>query len=294
VPAINVGFVGLGSMGRAMAASLLRAGHRVQVWNRTPEPVRALVDQGAVAAPDLETVFTNDVVISMLSDDSAVESRLLDPRLLSGARASVHVNMATVSIQLARRAAALHAEHGIGYLAAPVSGRAEVAAAGGLNILVSGDKSLIDRVQPLFDAMGRRTWRIGNEPHQANAAKITVNFQLACAIESIAEGCALAEANGIAPADLVEILANTLFPGAAYSGYGDMIARQRYEPAGFRLALGLKDVNLALAAGGDAHVPLPFGGVLRDAFLDAIAHGDGDRDWAAVATVARRRAGLPV
>lgn len=288
----TVGFVGLGAMGSAMAATLLGAGHRVQVWNRSPEPAEALVARGARPAADLDAVYANEVVISMLADDRAVESLLLDPALLARAAATVHVNMATVSVPLARRAAELHARHGVGYLSAPVLGRSEVAAAGKLNILAGGDPALIDRVQPLFDAMGQRTWRLGDQPHHANTVKIAGNFLIASAIESLAEASALAEASGVQPAHLVEVMASSLFPGPVYGGYGGMIAERRYEPAGFRLALGLKDVNLALAAGADAQVPLPVAGVLRDAFIDALAHGDADRDWSAVAEAARRRAGL--
>ncbi|GAA2253469.1 MULTISPECIES: NAD(P)-dependent oxidoreductase [Kitasatospora] len=290
--ALTVGFVGLGSMGRGMAANLVRSGFSVQVWNRSPGPVKALVEQGARPAADLAGIFGNDIVVSMLADDRAVESNLHDPGLLEGARARLHINMATISLPLARRAAELHAEHKIGYLAAPVLGRAEVAEAGKLNILAAGPDELLEQAEPLFAAMGQRTWRLGSEPHQANAAKISANFLLACAIESLAEATSLAEASGVKPADLVELLTNTLFPGPAYTGYGSMISERRYEPAGFRLVLGMKDVNLALEAGGEQHVPLPFGGVLRDAFLDAVAHGDADRDWSAVAEVARRRAGL--
>lgn len=291
--AMTVGFVGLGAMGRAMAANLVRAGHTVQVWNRSPEPVTALVDLGATAASGLPGVFANDVVISMLADDSAVDTLLLDPGLLAQARTTVHVNMATVSVALARRAADLHAQHGIGYLAAPVLGRAEVAAAGKLNILAAGESTLLDHVEPLFAAMGQRTWRQGDQPHQANTVKIAANYLIACAIESLAEASALAEATGVRPAELIDVLTHSIFPGPVYTGYGAMVAERRYDPAGFRLALGLKDVNLALTAGADAHVPLPFGSALRDVFLDAIAHGDTDRDWAAIADVARRRAALP-
>ncbi|WP_204072500.1 NAD(P)-dependent oxidoreductase [Planotetraspora phitsanulokensis] len=290
--AMNVGFVGLGAMGRGMAANLVRAGHAVQVWNRSPGPVAELVALGASEADGLETVFANDVVISILSDDAAVESVLLDPRLLEGAAATVHVNMATVSVELADRAAALHAEHGVGYLSAPVMGRSEVAAAGKLNIVAAGDGALIDHVEPLFAAMGQRTWRMGDTPHQANLVKIAGNFLIACAIESVAEACALAESRGIRSTGLVDLLTNTIFPGVIYSGYGSMVAERRYEPAGFRLSLGLKDVSLALSAGAGSNVPLPFGSVLRDSFVDAIAHGDADLDWAAVAEVIRRRAGL--
>ncbi|MEU8921263.1 NAD(P)-dependent oxidoreductase [Kitasatospora sp. NPDC048545] len=289
----TVGFVGLGAMGRGMAGSLLRAGHAVRVWNRSPGPVAALAAEGAQAADSLADVFAADTVVSMLADDDAVERLLLDPALLDGAAATLHVNMATVSLALAERAEALHAEHGIGYVAAPVLGRPPVAAEGRLNILTAGAADLLTRAEPLFAAMGERTWHFGESPRQANTAKISVNFLLACAIESMAEACSLADANGVRPTDLIEMLTGTLFPGPVYSGYGAMVAERRYEPAGFRLPLGLKDVGLALEAGAARHVPLPFGSILRDAFLDALAHGDGDKDWAAVAAVARRRAGLP-
>ncbi|MFJ2862678.1 NAD(P)-dependent oxidoreductase [Kitasatospora sp. NPDC087314] len=289
----TVGFVGLGAMGQGMAGSLLRAGHTVRVWNRSPEPVAVMAAQGAEAAGTLAEVFAADTVVSMLANDEAVERLLLDPALLSGAAATLHVNMASVSVGLAERAEAVYAEHGIGYLAAPVLGRPPVAAAGRLNILAAGAPELLARAEPLFAAMGERTWHFGASPRQANTAKISTNFLLACAIESMAEACSLAEAHGVRPTDLVEMLAGTLFPGPVYSGYGAMVAERRYEPAGFRLPLGLKDVGLALEAGAARNVPLPFGGILRDAFLDALAHGDADKDWAAVAAVARRRAGLP-
>jgi 3-hydroxyisobutyrate dehydrogenase-like beta-hydroxyacid dehydrogenase len=291
--AMQVGFVGLGTMGRGMAANLVRAGHAVQVWNRSPGPVEELVAEGATAAPDLAAVFANDVVLSMLADDAVVEALLLDEGLLAGAAASVHVNMATVSVELAQRAAELHARHGIGYVAAPVLGRGEVAAAGKLNIIAAGAPELLDRLEPLFSAMGQHTWRQGDQPHLANTAKIAANYLIACAIESLSEACALVEAGGGQPTGFVELLANSIFPGPVYAGYGSMVAEQRYEPAGFKLPLGFKDVRLALAVGQDRNVPLPIGGVLRDAFLDALAHGDGERDWAAIAAVTRRRAGLP-
>ncbi|WP_433722250.1 NAD(P)-dependent oxidoreductase [Nocardia sp. CA-129566] len=290
---MTVGFIGLGAMGQGMAASLLRAGHRLLVWNRSPEPVAALVAQGADAAGRLADVFAAEAVVSMLADDRAVEQLLLDPTLLAGAKAAVHLNMATVSIALAERAETMHTEHSMGYVAAPVLGRPQVAAAGELNILAAGAETALAKAAPLLSAMGRRTWHFGTRASHANAAKISVNFLIACAIESMAEACSLAESHGVRPTDLVEMLSGTLFPGPIYSGYGAMVAERRYEPAGFRLPLGLKDVDLALTAGAAANVPLPFGSVLRDAFLDALAHGDGDKDWVAVAAVARRRAGLP-
>ena len=289
---MDVGFIGLGAMGREMARQLVEAGHRVQVWNRSPQPAAALVALGARPAESVAQVFANQVVVSMLADDAAVETLLLDGELLASAEAEVHVNMATVSPALAHRAAELHARHGVGYLAAPVLGRTDVAAAGNLNILAAGDSSLIDRVTPLFEAMGRTTWRVGEQPHLANVAKVSANFLLASAVEALAQATTLAEASGLPPADLLAILTGTVFPGPVYAGYGAMIAEQRYEPAAFRLALGLKDVNLALDAGAEARVPLPFASLLRDALLESVAHGDGDLDLAALGENSRRRAGL--
>ncbi|MCX4745461.1 NAD(P)-dependent oxidoreductase [Kitasatospora sp. NBC_01287] len=287
---MNVGFIGLGAMGREMAAQLLKAGHRVRVWNRSPEPVAALVELGAEAAATPAAALSGEVLISMLADDAAVADLLLDEVLLASAAVAVHVNMATVSPELARRAAELHQRHGIGYVAAPVLGRTDVAAAGNLNILAAGEAALLDRVAPLFEAIGRHTYRLGERPELANVAKISANFLLVSAVEALAEATALAEANGLAAADLLEVLTGTVFPGPVYAGYGSMIAERRYDPA-FRLALGLKDVNLALDAGTAAHVPLPIASVLRDALLDGIAHGEGELDLAALGETARRRAG---
>ncbi|MGW4379575.1 NAD(P)-dependent oxidoreductase [Kitasatospora sp. NPDC004531] len=289
---MDVGFVGLGAMGRAMARQLLNAGHTVRVWNRSPEPVAELVADGATAAETLAEAFGAEVAISMLADDQVVERLLLTEELLSSARAAVHVNMATVSPGLARRAANLHAQHGLGYIAAPVLGRVDVAAAGNLNILASGPAAELDWVAPLFDAMGRHTWHLGEDPAAANVAKVSANFLLVSAIEAFSEAAVLAEANGLAPAALLDVLTNSLFPGPVYSGYGAMITEQSFDPAGFRLALGLKDVNLALDTAAAANVALPLASLLRDSLLQAIAHGHGDSDLAAISTTSRSRAAL--
>ncbi|MEY9876362.1 3-hydroxyisobutyrate dehydrogenase-like beta-hydroxyacid dehydrogenase [Streptacidiphilus sp. MAP12-33] len=291
-PAPTVGFVGLGAMGRAMAGRLLRSGHAVRVWNRSPEPVAELVAQGAERAADLAAALRCDVVVSMLADDRAV-NLLLDPGLLAGARPGlVHVNMATVSVELAQRATAVHTHHGLGYVAAPVLGRPPVAEAGQLTVLAAGAPELLDRVEPLLTVLGRRVWRLGDEPYLASAHKLAANYLIACAIGAMAEAAALVDAVGGEPADLIGVVTDSVLPGPVHTGYGTMIAERRYEPAGFRAVLGLKDVNLALTAGAEANVPLPLGGVLRDALLDAVAHGEGDHDWAVLAEVARRRAAL--
>ncbi|MFL5574778.1 MAG: NAD(P)-dependent oxidoreductase [Gemmatimonadaceae bacterium] len=290
---MDVGFIGLGAMGRAMAANLIRAGHTVRVWNRSRGPVDELARQGARPAAAPREAFAGDAVISMLADDDAVRSVIVDGRLVEDApRGLVHANMATISVALAKELAELHRKHGLGYVAAPVFGRPDAAAAAKLTVVAAGDGTAIDRVQPLLDAIGQKTWRVATEPYRANVVKLAGNFMIASAIEAMGEAVALAEGNGVEGRVLLDVLTNSLFSAPVYRNYGALIADRRYEPAGFKLALGLKDVRLALAAGEAAAVPMPFGGVLRDSFLDAIAHGDADRDWAALATVARRRAAL--
>jgi 3-hydroxyisobutyrate dehydrogenase-like beta-hydroxyacid dehydrogenase len=289
---VDIGFIGLGSMGQAMATNVIRAGHRVRVWNRSRGPVDELVRRGALAAATARDAFTGDAVISMLPTDDVVRSIIVAERLLDDAPPTiVHVNMATISVALARELADLHRARGLGYVAAPVFGRPDVAAAGKLQIVAAGDPAVIARVQPLLDAIGQKTWMVGAEPHQANVVKVAGNFMIIAAIEAMGEAAAMAEGYGVAPGELLDILTNAVFPAPVYRNYGAIIAEQRYEPAGFKLVLGLKDVRLALEAAEAVHAPLPFASVLRDNLLDAIAHGQSDQDWSSVASVARRRAG---
>lgn len=284
----SVAVVGLGSMGRPMARNLLAAGHEVTVWNRSPGPVEDLVAEGAHRAERIEDAFASGVVFSVLADDGAVADAILDSGVLAQAPAgALHVNLATVSTSLARRAAAVHAGYGVGYLAAPVFGRATVAEQGALNVVVAGDPGQIDRVQELFDVIGSRTWRLGDVPEQANAVKILGNYLLACAIESLGEAVGLAEKAGVDPAQLVELMTTTLFPGPVYATYGGLIAERRYQPAGFTTVLGRKDVHLALDAADAVGATLPFGAVLREVFEQALAQGRADDDWASIAELRR-------
>ncbi|CAJ60165.1 MULTISPECIES: NAD(P)-dependent oxidoreductase [Frankia] len=289
---MRIGFIGLGGMGVAMARNLVAAGHTVLVWNRSPGPAAELAAAGAVAA-SIEEAFATGTVLSMLADDQAVTERLLDPTVLAAAPAgALHVNMATISTALAERAAREYAERGLRYLAAPVFGRTEAAAAGNLTIVTAGEPATIAKVQPLFDVLGRRTWTVGEAPAHANLVKILGNYLIACSIEAMAEATTVIEAGGLDPALFIEVLTDNLFAGPVFAGYGGMIGKRSYEPVNFRLPLGFKDVGLALAAGQERNVPLPFGGVLRDAFIEALAHGQGEQDWSAVAETSRRRAGL--
>ncbi|AGQ30103.1 MULTISPECIES: NAD(P)-dependent oxidoreductase [Serratia] len=290
---MKIGFAGLGGMGSAMAANLLQAGYGVKVWNRSPQAAQPLVSAGAVQARQPEELAEVDVLITMLANDAATEQVVVESGLLQQLRAgAIHINMATVSVALAKRLALLHAERNVGYIAAPVLGRVDVAAAGKLNILAAGDPLLLAKVQPLFEVLGQQTWHFGDQPEQANIVKIAANFTLASAIEAMAEGSALVRNYGVSGADYLHMLTSTLFASPAYKGYGGLIAEEKFEPAGFKLSLGMKDVGLALEAGANSHTPMPFASVLKDNFLDAVAQGDADLDWSALAKVAARRAGL--
>jgi 3-hydroxyisobutyrate dehydrogenase-like beta-hydroxyacid dehydrogenase len=290
---MDIGFVGLGNMGKGIAQSLIGAGHRLRVWNRSSGPAQELVKRGAELMGSPREAFGGDAFVSMLADDRALRQVLLDGDVLpdKGGK-TVHVCMATISVGFARELTELHRARKIPFISAPVLGRPDVAAAGKLAILAAGDPKIVERVQPLLDAAGRKTWYFGDQPRNANLVKIAANFMLASAIETIAEARALVEANDIPADQFLSLITSTLFDAPVYKGYGAIIGRRQYEPAGFKLALGFKDLRLALAAAEAAHVPLPFASILRDNFLDAIAHGDEAKDWSAVAEVAMRHAGL--
>lgn len=286
---MDVGFLGLGRMGRAMAANLVAAGHRVRVWNRSPAASEGLA--GAEPVARAAEAFSSEVAITMLADDDALRA-VIGTELLDGpGRPAVHLSMSTISVALARELAQAHALAGIAYVAAPVFGRPDVAEKGALNIVAAGEDAAIARVQPLLDAMGARTWRFGEEPHRANAVKLAGNFMLIAAIEAMGEASAFAEGHGVKGADLLGMLTGTLFASPVYKNYGGQIMAGSYDDPGFLLRLGLKDIRLALAASEAAGVPMPFASVLRDNFIDAISHGDGERDLAALARVAARRSG---
>lgn len=289
---MNVGFLGLGAMGSGMALQLIKAGHKVVAWNRSPEKVQALVAQGATAAATPQEAAQADAIITMLADDESIRAVVIDGGVLEDAPAhAVHVVMATISLAFAKELEKLHAAAGLGYVAAPVMGRPDVAAGGELNILVAGKPEHVTKVQPLLDAMGKATWPLGDEPHKANVVKLGMNFLLASAIESMSEVIALAKRNDVAAEKVIEILTSTLFAAPAYKIYGAAILDGTFKP-GFKLPLGLKDVRLALAAAEQSGAPMPFASLLRDNFIDAIAHGDADKDWSAISKVALRRAGL--
>lgn len=287
---MKIGFLGLGNMGQAVAANLLKGGHELLVWNRSPGASQALVEQGATAVSEPAQAFAADVVFSMLADDKALRAVLLDSGLLKQLKGPlIHVNMATIAVAFADELAGLHAAKGVDYIAAPVMGRPNVAAAGKLNIIAAGSAQAIDTVQPLFDLIGTKTWHIGETPSSANVMKLAMNFMLVSAIEAMSEAAVLVTRHGLKSADLVELASSTVFPGPVYAGYGALIGERQYEPAAFKAVLGLKDVDLALAAAGQVSVHMPLADMVRAHLQDAMEHGQGEMDIAVLAEVAERR-----
>jgi 3-hydroxyisobutyrate dehydrogenase-like beta-hydroxyacid dehydrogenase len=289
---MNVGFLGLGTMGKAMAANLVEAGHRLTVWNRSPGPAAELAALGASLAATPADAFRGDAAITMLADDASTNAVITDELLASAAKGIVHVNMATVSVAAAKSLSERHKARSLHYVAAPVFGRAEVAVAAKLNIVAGGSDEAIARVQPLFDAMGQKTWRAGHDPAHANLVKITGNFMLAASIEMLSEAFVLTEKGGVDPNIFAEIITGTLFAAPAFKIYSEIINARRFEPAGFKMPLGLKDVGLALEAGHASQTPLPMASLVRDHMLESLAAGLGDKDWSAVSVIVRRNAGL--
>jgi len=281
-------FLGLGAMGSGMARRLAAAGHDLRVWNRSPEPLRRLVEEGLTAAESPAHALEADVSFSMLGNDAAVEA-VFTPDVIARAEGRTHVMMASISPAMSDRLTDAFAEAGGRYIATPVLGRPDVAAAGQLNILAAGDPQAIDEVMPYLEVMGKRVWRLSDKPSVANAVKAAVNYNIIHALQAIGESVAMTERLGVDPKLFVELLTGTLFGGAVYSGYGGIIARQEYSPPGFHIALGRKDLALAqqIAQATGVHpATMP---ALIEVFEKALADPElKDADWSAIAEVSRR------
>jgi 3-hydroxyisobutyrate dehydrogenase-like beta-hydroxyacid dehydrogenase len=292
---MKIGFIGLGNMGAGMAANLLKAGHEVAAYNRSQDKVAALAEKGAVPAKSVAEACGGDVVISMLANDDAVEAVTFgDGGILASLRSgATHVSSSTISIALAERLTVAHAEAGQQFVAAPVFGRPEAAAAAKLFVVAAGDAEAVGSLSPVFDAIGQRTFVVSDEPKAANLIKLSGNFLIAAVIESLGEAMALVSKAGVDKSDYLEILTSTLFGAPIYKTYGGLIAREEFEPAGFAAELGAKDVRLVLAAGESLQAPLPIASLLRDRFLTLLANGGGSLDWSAVGALSAWEAGGP-
>jgi len=252
---MKVGFAGLGNMGMGMARNLLKAGHQLTVYNRTRSRAEQLAAEGAKVADAPSALAGAEVVITMLADDSAVEHVVFGGLLEKLPRGALHVSMSTISVALSQRLAAAHREHGQHYLAAPVFGRPQAAGAAKLFIVAAGPREQFDRCSTLFSAMGQQTFYVGEEPHRANVVKLSGNFLIASMLESVGEAIALVRKYGIDASEYIELITSTLFTGPIYKSYGSMIAQEKYQPPGFRLKLGLKDVRHGDGGGRVGGVP---------------------------------------
>jgi 3-hydroxyisobutyrate dehydrogenase-like beta-hydroxyacid dehydrogenase len=292
---MKIAFIGLGNMGSHMARNLLRAKHDLTVWNRTPAKAEELrADNAKVAKSVAEAVHEAEIAVTMLADDHAVAAAVLGPGGIAEnlPPGGTHVSMSTISVDLSMRLAAEHGRHGQQYVAAPVFGRPEAAAAAKLFIVVAGGPTAVERAQPIFDAIGQRIFVIGPKPEMANVVKLTGNFLISSAIESLGEAIALARKYQIDPHHYVDFLTNAMFAAPVYKTYGGIIADERYQPAGFKMRLGLKDVRLVLAAAEAVDAPMPVASLIRDNLLTAVGRGMEDLDWSATAKLAAENAGL--
>ncbi|MCC6473388.1 MAG: NAD(P)-dependent oxidoreductase [Burkholderiales bacterium] len=292
---MKIGFIGAGRMGQAMARRLVAAGYELAIFNRTPGKIAALLQSGALEAASLAAAARHgEAVFTMLADDAALdEIATAQGGLLESLPAgSIHVCSGTHGIGVIRRLKAAHAARGQILVTAPMLGRPELVASGEAGVVVAGPPQARRRCAPLFAAIGRRSFEAGDDPESATAIKIANNFVLGCAIEAMGEGFALVRKFGVAPEVFHDVMTDGLFAASAYKVYGRIIVEQSYDRVGQMAVLGLKDANLALAAGEAAGVPLPSGNVWRDRLVGAIAHGDGAKDWAVMALEQARASGL--
>ena len=291
---MDVGFIGLGNMGAGMAANLLNAGHGLVVYNRTPEKADALTRLGAKRAATIAEACRGDAVFTMLANEGAVEAVLFDRGgiIESLPAGTIHISSSTISVELAGRLEAAHAAAGQRFVAAPVFGRPDAAAAGHLFVVAAGQPETLRAVAPLLDAIGQRTFIVSETPKTANLVKLSGNFLIASVIEALGEAMALVGKGGVDAHSYVEMLTATLFGAPVYKTYGGLLADRAFEPAGFSARLGAKDIRLVLDAADQLRVPLPLAGLLHDRFLTVLANDAGGLDWSAIGALASRDAGL--
>jgi 3-hydroxyisobutyrate dehydrogenase-like beta-hydroxyacid dehydrogenase len=292
---VEVGIIGLGNMGTGIAKSLLRAGHKVTAYNRTRARAEALARSGAEVADSVAAACRPGVVLTMLAEDTALESTVFpnDGVLASLPPGGIHISCSTISVALSDRLTEAHARAGQSLVSAPVFGRPDAAEAAKLAVVAAGEPSAVDRCKPLFEALGPKLLVIGDKPSQANTVKLTGNFLIAAVLESLGEAIAFARKSGVDPAALLDFLTSTLFNAPIYKTYGSLILEGKFEPAGFVLPLGLKDIRLVLQAAEARSVPLPIASVIRDRFLTAMGRGHQNSDWSVIGQMAAEDAGLP-
>ncbi|HWE94923.1 MAG TPA: NAD(P)-dependent oxidoreductase [Tepidisphaeraceae bacterium] len=285
---MKIGFIGLGHMGAAMAMNLLKAGHDLTVYNRTPGKAQPLVAKGAHLATNVPDACRGDAVITMLSDDSAIEGVAFgDKGIIASLRpGATHISTSTISVAMSDRLTAAHAKGGQRFVAAPVFGRPEAAAAGKLFVAAGGEPDAVEACMPIFEAIGQSTFRIGTDPSSANLVKLSGNFLIASVIEALGEAIALVGKAGVDRRAYLEFLTSTMFTAPVYKTYGGLIVEEHFSPAAFAAPLGFKDIRLTLAAAEGFRVPMPLASLLHDRFLRVLAEGGDTLDWSAIGQLA--------
>lgn len=282
---MNIGIIGLGAMGSAIAKNLAAAGHTVCSWSRSD-----LAVEGVTAVSSVEQTLQGDIAISLLSDDAAIQDVLIDDNLLRAANSSlVHIIASTISVKYSHALTRYHEDAGIAYVAAPVLGRPDVAALGELNVLAAGPQEALDYVMPVLDIISKRVWHMGEAPAAAYAAKIACNMMITMAIEAMAEAVVLTESNGLERERFFDLILNTLFGSRSYQIYSRNIVQESYEP-GFKATLGLKDLRLAREAAADSSAELPMLAAVHHQMHSAVDAGDGEKDWSVLADFTLRSA----
>ncbi|KQY14819.1 6-phosphogluconate dehydrogenase [Massilia sp. Root133] len=292
---MEIGYVGLGGMGHAMASNLISKGHTLRVWNRSPGKAADLVAQGATLVEHPGQAAAGDgVVFTMVADDAALEQVVGGPDGIAAklGPGGIHVSMSTVSPETTQRIAALHAERGAAFVAAPVFGRPTAAAAAMLFILVAGEAGARDKIMPLLETMGQRVFPLGDDPVAASIVKLSGNFMIMGVIEAMAEAATLCEKYGVERSAMMDVMTQSIFATPLYVNYGKLIAQHDYANPGFKLSLGFKDADLVMAAARKAHVPMPLASMMHDRFLSALAKDRGELDWTAAALNVSEDAGL--
>ena len=290
---MKIGFIGLGNMGSAMAVNLIRAGHEVTVYNRSRAKVDALAAEGARPADSVAETCGGDVVVSMLANDEAVAGIVFDDGGVvdSLAQGATHVSSSTISVALSERMTSAHAEAGQQFVAAPVFGRPEAAQAAKLFVVAAGAPETLQALSGIFDAFGQRTFVVSEEPKTASLIKLSGNFLIMSVIETLGEAMAFVDKAGVDKHQYLDILTSTLFDAPIYRTYGQLIADERFEPAGFAASLGQKDIHLVLTAAEELRVPMPVASLIRDRFLALLARGGAHLDWSAIGALAAWEAG---
>ncbi len=292
---MKVGVIGLGSMGAAIAANLIKAGHELVVYNRTKARAEPLVEAGARLAEKPSEAASGDAVITMLSNDAAVEEVVFDTAngiLTRGGKGTIHLSMSTISPVLVKRMAEAYGSRDLSFVSAPVLGRPDVAARGELVVMVAGEAETIKKCKPVFDAISSKVHILGNSPPQANVAKVAANYMISAMLQTFGEAFALTEKAGVDRSTFYEMVAYDFFKSPVYQKYGKIIVDRNFQTGAFSVAMQAKDTRLASDCARDSECPMPFLSVLQDTFLSALARGKGDLDPCAITQVIAENAGL--